>query len=416
MSAPDRVGVLVGGGPAPGINDLLAAITSEAEHNGLQVFGFIEGFKYLMENDATKYIELTIANTSDYLTNNASYIRTSRENPARDSQALQNTVAVLRQLNIKYLITIGGFYTVSSTKAVSDASGIKCCFIPKTIDNDLPLPIGMPTFGHQTAKDFGSSIIFNMLEDAKTIQRFFIVVTSGRTTGHLALGIGKPAGAQLTLIPEEFKNKKGFNFKYLIDVIEGSIIKRVSQGKDHGVIILAEGILEALPKEDIKQMYGSNIKYDPHGHILFSEIDFGRTVRDEIRKRVEARKLGVTFTEKHLGYELRCAPPNAYDCEYARDLGFGAVKFLLSGGSDAMIMFEGGSMKPKSFKDLIDITSGKARIRSVDIDSEGYACAVSYMIRLKPDDFSDEKKLNKLAETVKVSPEEFKKEFHYIVQ
>jgi 6-phosphofructokinase len=190
-----------------------------------------------------------------------------------------------------------------------------------------------------------------MLEDAKTIQRIFIVTCMGRTAGHLALGMGKSAGVQLTLIQEEFKDVK-LTFKRLMDVVEASVIKRVSQDKDHAVIVLAEGIVELLSKEELHILFGNNIKLDPHGHILFSELDFGKVVRDEIRRRVAVRKLGVTFTDKLLGYEVRCAAPNAFDSEYARDLGYGAVKFLLNGGSNAMITYEGGSMKPIEFNTL----------------------------------------------------------------
>jgi 6-phosphofructokinase 1 len=252
-----------------------------------------------------------------------------------------------------------------------------------------------------------------MLEDAKTITRFFIVTSMGRSAGHLAMHMGKSAGVQLTLIQEEFQGVD-LTFKRLCDVIETSIIKRVSTEKNHGVIVLAEGIVERLPKDDLQRMFGDSIKLDDHGHILFSELDFGKAVRDEIRRRTELRKLPVTFTDKNLGYEVRCAPPNAYDGEYARDLGYGAVKFLREGGSDAMITFEGERMKPVPFEQIVG-NGGKVNIRPVDVKSEGYQCALKYMIRLEQKDITDENRLQKLAQVAKMSAEEFKNEFGYLV-
>ena len=118
--------------------------------------------------------------------------------------------------------------------------GIAVVHVPKTIDNDLPMPGGIPTFGYETARHWGVELVENILEDARATGRWYFVTTMGRYTGHLALGIGKAAGATVTLIPEEFKEEK-LSFKKVADMLEGSIIKRLSIGKDYGVAILAEG-------------------------------------------------------------------------------------------------------------------------------------------------------------------------------
>jgi 6-phosphofructokinase 1 len=134
-----------------------------------------------------------------------------------------------------------------------------------------------------------------------------------------------------------------------------------------------------------------------------------------MRRRCHKRGVTAAFTEKNLGYELRCAPPNAFDREYTRDLGFGAVSYLLKGGSGALISFQGNSMVPMNFEDIKDPKTGKARVRMVDIHSEGFQVAIKYMIRLAPKDFQKEGKLEKLAGAAKTTVEEFKKEFEYLV-
>lgn len=177
------------------------------------------------------------------------------------------------------------------------------------------------------------------------------------------------------------------------------------------------GLLEHMDPEDVVQIFGKeSVKYDPHGHILLAELDFGKKMRDEMRERFKKRNVNVGFTEKNLGYELRCAPPNAFDREYTRDLGYGAVKFLLNGGSGALITVQGSVMVPMSFDELKDPKTGKTKVRHVDIESEGFEVAVKYMIRLNQKDFADPKRLNSLATAASSTPEEFKQEFQYLVK
>lgn len=367
--------ILCGGGPAPGLNGVISAATIEAINNGLRVIGFKEGFKYLMSDSVelvpeTQVVELSISDVSRIHFQGGSILRSSRANPTKKTEHLENVIKTLNHYNVKYLITIGGDDTAFSSMSVSKASkgSIEVVHVPKTIDNDLPLPKGIPTFGFQTAREFGTAIIRNLMEDAKTASRYFIVIAMGRSAGHLALGIGKSAGAHLTIIPEQFiQHGQKITFKSICDLIEGTIIKRRLQGKDHGVIILAEGVLEYIEEEELIRTFGQdNITRDPHGHIQLAELDIGRKVRDEMRKRCARHKHSTNFTEKYVGYELRCAPPNAFDREYTRDLGFGAVKFLLDQNKPenmkhgALITMQGENLVPMSFEDLKDPTDRKS--------------------------------------------------------
>jgi len=412
-------GILCGGGPAPGLNGVIAAVTIEAQNNGYNVFGFLEGFKWLMEGDSEHVVPLQIKDVSRIHFMGGSILRTSRSNPTQSQKSLANTVAVLKKFNVNFLVTIGGDDTAFSSMTIANYSNgdIKVCHVPKTIDNDLPLPQGIPTFGYQTAREFGSQIIHNLMEDAKTASRYFIVIAMGRTAGHLALGIGKSAGAHLTLIPEEFVQEgKKITFDAILDNIEGTIIKRKKHNKDHGVIILAEGLLEHMDKADLQSAFGEQLQIDPHGHVLLAELDFGKQIRDEMRKRIKNYGWKIGFTEKNLGYELRCAPPNAFDREYTRDLGYGAARFLLEGGNKALITVQGGQMVPLSFDDLKDPKTGKTRVRLVDTKGEGFSVAQNYMIRLKEKDFSADDRVESLAQVVKMSVEDFKKRFQYLVE
>jgi len=378
--------------------------------------GFVEGFQNLIAQDDSKIVELTIDSVSRIHFEGGSIIKTSRANPTKKQEDLNKCVQQLQKFNVSLLVTIGGDDTAFSSMSISKAANnaIRVCHVPKTIDNDLPLPYGIPTFGYETAREFGASIVRNLMTDAQTASRYFIVIAMGRQAGHLALGIGKSAGATLTLIPEEFGSS--VTFKKICDTIETSIIKRLHLGKDHGVIVLAEGLLEYMSTEELKQAFGDQLKYDAHDHIMLAELDVGRLVRDEMRDRMEKRGLKVAFTEKMLGYELRCVPPNAFDREYTRDLGCGAVTYLLSGGNGALITVQGERMVPMNFDDLKDPKTGKTRTRQVNVHSEGFQVAQKYMIRLNKKDFECEETLKSLASIAKCTPEEFKQKFQYLTQ
>nr|Q27705.1 RecName: Full=Pyrophosphate--fructose 6-phosphate 1-phosphotransferase; AltName: Full=6-phosphofructokinase, pyrophosphate dependent; AltName: Full=PPi-dependent phosphofructokinase; Short=PPi-PFK; AltName: Full=Pyrophosphate-dependent 6-phosphofructose-1-kinase [Naegleria fowleri]AAA85791.1 pyrophosphate-dependent phosphofructo-1-kinase [Naegleria fowleri] len=418
------LGVLVGGGPAPGINGVIGAVTIEAINNGYRVLGFLEGFQNLILQDDSKIVELTIDSVSRIHFEGGSILKTSRANPTKKQEDLQKVVKQLQKFNVSLLVTIGGDDTAFSSMSVAKAANneIHVVTLPKTIDNDLPLPYGIPTFGYETAREFGANVVRNLMTDASTASRYFIVVAMGRQAGHLALGIGKSAGSHLTLIPEEFlpttdSTEPEVTFSRICDMIEASIIKRLyTSKKDHGVIVLAEGLLEYMSTDELKQAFGSSLKYDAHDHIMLAELDFGRLVRDEMRERMNRRGLKIAFTEKNLGYELRCAPPNAFDREYTRDLGNGAVRYLLNGGNGALITVQGVKMVPLSFDDLKDPRTGKTRTRQVDVSSEGFQVAKRYMIRLEKKDFEKEETLKGLAATAKCSVEDFIKQFKYLVQ
>jgi 6-phosphofructokinase len=398
--------ILVGGGPAPGINGVISAATIEAINRGKTVIGVTDGFKWLSRGDKSHVRDLTIEDTSRIHLTGGSILGTSRENPTTSPEKMNNVVRVLKELNVKYLLSIGGDDTMFSASRVSEEAReqIKVVHVPKTIDNDLPLPSDTPTFGFETARHVGTRIVQYLMEDAKTTGRWYFIVTMGRKTGHLALGIGKASGATLTIIPEEFHEKK-VTLTQLISILEGAIIKRLSIDREDGVAILTEGLADKLDEVELKNL--KDVERDEHGNIRFSEIDLGKIVKDETRKRLLKKGIKITIVDKNIGYELRCAPPIPFDAKYTRDLGYGAVKFLLSGGSGALISIQAGKMVPIHFNEILDPKTGRTRIRLVDIDTESYEVAEEYMIKLKKSDFEDPEQLEKLARTAHMTPEEF---------
>ena len=180
--------ILVGGGPAPGINAVIAAATIEARNRGLRVLGCEDGFKWLMLGDVSRVHELDIGALTQIHFEGGSILRTARANPTRSPEALQHVVESLRRLDTSYLLTIGGDDTAFAASQVARAAGgrMAVVHVPKTIDNDLPLPPEIPTFGFTTAVDLGMQLVRNLMKDAATTGKWFFVTVMGRHAGHLA--------------------------------------------------------------------------------------------------------------------------------------------------------------------------------------------------------------------------------------
>jgi 6-phosphofructokinase 1 len=408
-----KLAVVVGGGPAPGINGVISAVTFEAIKQNLEVVGIYDGFKWLSRGDTQQTINLGDGEISRIHLRGGSIIGTSRDNPTKSPEKMANVIKALGALGIKYLVTIGGDDTAyTATRVEQEAGGkIAVCHVPKTIDNDLPLPHGVPTFGFETARSLGTQLVENLMEDARTAGRWYFVVAMGRSAGHLALGMGMGAGATLTLIPEELGKKISLN--KVVAILTGAIIKRLAYGRNHGVAVIAEGVATRFDPEELTFL--KDVPRDDHGNIRLAEIPLGDMLKQRVTAELDSLGLKTTIIAKDIGYELRCHPPISYDREYTRYLGFSAVKFLVSGGSGAMIMLKDGKSLPIKFSDLLDPKTGKTRIRTVDIDSDDYHMARRYMIRLEKEDMEGDE-LAKLAKTAKMGPEDFKRKFRVAVE
>ena len=408
------VAIVCGGGPAPGMNGVISAVTLEAHRQGWDVLGMYEGFSHLAKGEKN-YIKLTDEDVSRIHLQGGCMLQMSRYNPTKKEEDLTAVVNTLKELGVTYLVTIGGDDTAFSSMTVAahatkNGHPIRSVHVPKTIDNDLPLPEGIPTFGFETARALGAIETANLMEDARTSNnRWYFVVAMGRTAGHLALGIGKAAGAPVTVIPEEFSADK-IPLHQVVDVLVGSMIKQKAAGRSYGVAVVAEGVIEKIMEEDLKML--GDLALDEHGHIRYAELDFGDILKQQALRELDRLGVKMTIVDKEIGYELRCSSPIPYDIDYTRSLGYAAVHFLKEGNTGAMITIQKDGAVPMYFDDIKDPATGKTRVRRVNIDSAAYKIARGFMVRLEKEDLADEL----IAKAFKLSTVEMAKRYGYLFE
>ena len=405
----ETLAILVGGGPAPGINGVIASATIEAIACGLRVRGLYDGYRWLIAGDTEHTVELEAEHVSRIHFTGGSILRTSRSNPGRSVNDLEQVVHTLTLLGIRYLICIGGDGTTYGAARIAEqAQGrIGVVAVPKTIDNDIALPENAPTFGYETARTVGTTIIESLMEDARTTERWYLAISMGHKSGALALGMCKAAGAMLAAIPEEFRDEK-IDLAILVDTIVGAIVKRRAQGYGDGVAVVAEGIAERLDPESVPGLLES--VQAARDHIHLADVPFGAFLRDRVHAALEELGITTTVVTKDIGYELRCAKPLPFDVEYARTLGYGAVRHLLRGGSGTLIAITGGRVSPVPLAAMRDPASGRMRVRMVDVTTEAYEVARSYMTRLEVEDFT-EPHLSRIAAHTTLSAQRFRERF-----
>jgi len=408
-SVKNVVAIVCGGGPAPGINSVISSVTLEAKKHGWDVLGIYDGFSRLAKGEK-KFINLTYDDVSRIHLTGGCILQMSRFNPTKKEADLKKVVDTLTELGVTHLVTIGGDDTAFSSAKVAEYAKscgrtINVVHVPKTIDNDLPLPPGLPTFGFETARAMGTMEIENLMEDARTTNnRWYFVIAMA---GHLALGMGRSAGAIITIIPEEFEKPK-IRLQQVVDLLVSSMVKRYLSGRNYGVAVIAEGVLEKIATEDFALL--GEICLDEHGHIRYSELDFGEMLKKTVSAAMQKIGIKVTVVDKEIGYELRCAPPISYDIDYTRSLGYEAVQFLLGGGTGAMIALQENEAVPLYFEDLKDPKTGKTRVRRVQINSINYKIARGFMLRLEKDDLEDPG----IANAYKMNVNDFKKRYQYL--
>ena len=414
MSIGTKLGILAAGGPAPGINSVIAAATIRARLSGLEVVGIRDGFKWLMRGDTSHVTDLTIENVGRIHYRGGSFIGIARDNPTREPEKMPAVLASLDKLGVEQLITIGGDGTAYTAMGLAKAAKhLRIAHVPKTIDNDLDLPHGVPTFGYETARQVGVRIVKDLQTDARTTSRWYFVVTMGRAAGHLALGIGKAAGAVLTLIPEELDGER-VPLQRIVDLLVTSIIKRLEEGREDGTAILAEGLIERLYPEELAGL--PEIERDIHGNMRLAEVSFGDLVKRRVQKELSRLGIKMTIVAKNIGYELRCADPIPFDMEYTRDLGYCAAKYLLEGGKNVLVSVQHGKFVPIPFEHIVDPETNRTRVRMVDTDTEMYKIARRYMIRLRRDDFLDHELIERMATIGNMGHVEFRERYEYLVE
>lgn len=428
--AGERLAIIVGGGPAPGINAVIGAATIQAINCGFRVYGIYDGFKWLSTEkfDPPEHAtRLEIDRVARIHFEGGSILRTARVS-LLDDESVKKSVLVkpdedrvrtvignLKELGVNCLLTIGGDDTALSARFIAEAAGdsIRVVHVPKTIDNDVPLPFNIATFGFSTARYIGTSLVKNLMQDSRTTSRWYICTCMGRSAGWLSMSVGMSAGATVTLLPEEFEDCT--KVSQIVDVLEGAILKRRAMGRNDGVAVIAEGLAYKLgDKKEMERLLGRPVPVDAAGHPRLSEIPLNMWLRDEIEKRFEARGEKLTLVTHEIGYEMRSADPTPADMGYCRNLGYHSIRLFLakneySGG--VIVTMANGNLYPIKLSDVIDPNTNRIQTRLIDVNSDSYAVARAYMIRLEERDLENPDMLSRLAAEAKMSPDEFKKRY-----
>jgi 6-phosphofructokinase 1 len=321
----------------------------------------------------------------------------------------------LRELGINCLLTIGGDDTALSARFLSEAAGdwLRVVHVPKTIDNDLPLPQNQPTFGFSTARMIGAQLLKNLMTDSQTTGRWYLVNAMGRSAGWLAMSIGQAAGATVTLIPEEFESRT--SVQQVIDVLEGAIIKRGVLGRCDGVAVVAEGIAYRLGDHaELERLLGREVPVDAAGHVRLSEVPLQELIKRELQARFKARGENLPLVTHNIGYELRSADPTPHDMAYCRALGYHSIRLFMEKTprrTGVMVALVNGNLEAVDFEDIINPQTNRIQTRLVDIRSDEYTVGRAYQIRLERADLDNPVMLAKLAAAAHMSPQDFQQRF-----
>ncbi len=390
MSAKGSVAVLCAGGPAPGINTVVSALTKAFLSDGWRVIGLNYGFKTIF-TDKPDTVEMDMLLADRLFNVGGSFLKMSRHKP-KDTEF---TADFFVKNDVKLLVTIGGDDTASSanrlTKWLAEQKvQVRNIHVPKTIDNDLPLPGRLPTFGYRSAQNDGARIAMTVYEDARTSGNWFVVSMMGREAGHLAWGIGTACHYPVIIIPEMF-TKVEITFDRMIRMMIGSIVKRKLLGMNYGAIAVSEGVFHFMTDDEIKSC-GVQFTFDEHGHPELGNVSKAHIFNALLGAKLKELKISVKSRPVEIGYEIRCNTPLAFDLEYCTALGVG-VKHLFEKGATGCIVVAGedGSVKPLYLKDIAG-ADGKVKTRMVDITTDDFKMLFDAMHFLRPADYAAAKK------------------------
>jgi 6-phosphofructokinase len=365
--------ILTGGGPAPGINTVIASITKTFISKGYRVLGINGGYKGLF-SQKPDIVELDFILADSIFNRGGSYLVMSRYKPTAEDFENNFNLELFTKNNIKLLVTIGGDDTASTANRVARYLyernyQIANIHVPKTIDNDLPLPLQRPTFGYESAKAEGARLATTIYEDARTSNNWFIICAMGRTAGHLAFGIASSAHYPMIVIPEMF-NKTTITLDKIIKLSVSSIVKRAILGIKYGSVMISEGVFHELSNEELTKS-GIIFSYDDHGHPELGKISKAHIFCELVEKRLNELNIEVKIRPVELGYELRCQSPVAYDLVYCTELGIGVYQLFTEGNTGCMVYIDHlGKVKPLYLSEIQDPITGKISPRGVSIDSD----------------------------------------------
>ncbi len=367
----DAVAICCGGGPAPGMNTVIGSVSKMFIRHGWRVIGLHGGYSGLFSAQP-RMMDIDFNFADDIFNRGGSALKMSRFKPTNEDFEQRFNLSLFKENNIKLLVTVGGDDTASTAnriaKFLSDKGNpVKNIHVPKTIDNDLPLPEGTPTFGYQSAKDAGVQICNTVYEDARTSENWFVVSAMGRSAGHLAAGIGAACHYPMVIIPEMF-NKTTITVSKIVSLVVSSMVKRKLLGINFGAAIVSEGVFHAMSDEEIKNS-GIQFTYDDHGHPELGKVSKAHIFNEMVENRIKQLGIKVKSRPVEVGYEVRCIPPTGYDLVYCSLLGMGTYKLYTEGHSGCMVYVDHlSNIKPLYLKDLQG-PDGKIPPRLVDINA-----------------------------------------------
>lgn len=362
--------ILCGGGPAPGMNTVVCSVAKTFLKYGYRVIGLHGGYSGLFSK-TPKVEDIDFAKADRYFNRGGSYLMMSRFKPTNEDFEQNFNLDLFTSNNIRLLVTVGGDDTASTANRIAKfleakKYPISNIHVPKTIDNDLPLPDNTPTFGFNSAKQEGAHIAATIYEDARTSGNWLLISAMGRSAGHLALGIGEATHSPMTIIPEMF-NKTEISIDKIIKLTLSSIIKRKLLGIDYGTVVVAEGVFHDLKAEDIKAA-GVSMSYDEHGHPELGKISKAVLFNELLEKEMKKIGLKVKTRPVEIGYDVRCQDPIAFDLTYCSELAMGVYELFSKGETGCMVFVNAfGEAKPLYLHELQN-AEGKIPPRRVEIE------------------------------------------------
>ena len=377
------IAILTGGGPAPGMNTVVGSVAKTFLEKGYRVIGLHYGYSGLF-NPSPRTEDLDFVKADFIFNQGGSCLRMGRLKPTDKDFEENFNLKFFTENNVKLLVTVGGDDTASTANRIAKFLEAKQypianIHVPKTIDNDLPLPMGTPTFGYQSAKEGGTVIGRAVYNDARTSANWFVVAAMGRSAGHLAFGIGTACHYPMIVIPEMF-NKTEITVEKIVNLVVSAIIKRKLMGIEYGVAMISEGVFHSLSDEEIKKS-GVHFTYDDHGHPELGKVSKAHIFNEMLEKKVKELGLKVKSRPVEIGYEVRCQTPIAYDLVYCSQLGMGVYKLFSEGKTGCMVYVStDGMVSPLYLKDLQDPTTGKIPPRLVNIESDKFKQVVDYLL------------------------------------
>jgi 6-phosphofructokinase 1 len=411
QSSIRRAAILFAGGPAPAANAVISSAATAFLRNGIEVVGILHGYsqlsKYNQERPLVEGREYVLINHRMLRRTRNSQgilIGTARDNPGINvshpshlmdperAAPLKTVYDALCSIGVDALISIGGddtLKTANKFKLFQEQLGpgarrIPVIHLPKTIDNDYR---GIDfTFGYFTAVEFLANEVRNLLHDAEANRSYFLVESMGRSAGWLAYGVAIAGEASLVISVEDItgeyraeeenenpvtgerETRPVMNLDMVIRRIVATMTTREREGKEYGVIVIAEGLAELLPHK-----YLEGIKRDPHGHINITAVQLHKIFTELITReyhRQTNKKRKITGLQ--LGYEGRCAQPHAFDVMLGSQLGVGAYRALVQKGLNGVMVSVSGQLNLEfvPFEELVDPDTLVTVVRYIEPESD----------------------------------------------